>query len=108
MADGGLRLNVDTQELSSEDKAELMALYNRLGHFVFSDSQIIQIEDIPTTAIEADQKSQSERVRSILFVYFKKLQEKGDLKPDSDFEYFYRHHTEKFIDNVKKKIDELK
>jgi hypothetical protein len=107
MADGGLRLQVDTQELASEDKAELMGLYNQLGWFVFAPTNTIKAEDIPTTPLEENQKTPSQRIRSTLFVYFKKLQEVGSLKPDSDFEVFYRHHTEKYIDNIKNKISEL-
>jgi hypothetical protein len=106
MSDGGLRLQVDTQELAPESNAELMRQYNKLGHFVFAESEVIKESDIPTTPLEDNQKTPSQRLRSTLFVWFKKLQEKGELKENSDFEYFYRHHTERLIENIKKKIDE--
>lgn len=106
MADGGLRLNVDTQELDSSDKAELMGLYGQLGYFVFAASGTIKEEDIPTTPLEDGQKTPSQRLRSVMFIYWKKCQETGRIIVP-DFDTFYRQQVEKYIDHIKTKIEEL-
>lgn len=102
MADGGLRLSVDTQEIVSQDKAELMAEYNKLGHFVFSSSEQIKLEDIPTTPLEDNQKTPSQRLRAVMFVYWRK-----SVEGYGSFDEFYARQIEKYIELIKKKIDEL-
>ena len=108
MADGGLRLQVDTQELTAPDKAELMGLHNQIGWFVFSPNSI-QVEDIPTEAVETDQKTPSQRLRAVLFIYWKKQQENNGQRftSDKDFDYYYSKTLEKLIEHYKQKIDEL-
>jgi hypothetical protein len=83
MADGSIRLVVDTQELKASDKAELMGLHQKIGWLVFSETRI-QKADIPTESIEfQNQKSLSERLRNTLWV----LHQKKNGQPE-DFETF--------------------
>src|SRR5256885_1798359 len=83
MSDGGMKVVINTQELPSQDKAELMELHNKLGWFVFSTTGIKE-EDIPDEPIEFDgQKTYSERLRNVLF----RLHEKQGGKPE-DFESY--------------------
>lgn len=103
MADGGLRLVVDTQELVAEDKAEVMGLHNKLGWFVFSEAQI-QEEDIPTDPIEVDdQKTLHERLDGVLYAYH--LTKTNDAK---SFHTFKREVYETIIQRYKDKLSELK
>ena len=105
MSDGGLRLQVDTQELTAQDKAELMSLHNQIGWFVFSPNSI-QVEDIPTEAVETDQKTPSQRLRAVLYILWEKQDTLKTLK--DDFEAYYRKTLEKLIEHYnKQKIDEL-
>jgi hypothetical protein len=102
MSDGGIRLQVDTQELTPEDKAEMMNLHNKLGYFVFSEN-VIQEQDIPNEPIEfMNQKSLSERLRNLLWV----LHEKRGGKPE-DFEVFRHKYMEAVMAKIKEKISEL-
>lgn len=102
MEDGGLKLTVKTQELESPDKAEVMELHNKIGHFVFSATGIKE-EDIPDEPIEFDgQKTLSERLRNVLF----RLHEKQGGKPE-DFESYRQKVMTKLIDHYKAKLDDF-
>jgi formylmethanofuran dehydrogenase subunit A len=61
----------------------------------------ISAEPVTTREIKSQlaQKTQSERIRGILFVWYKQLGEPGE------WEIFYRHETEKFIEQIKQKLN---
>lgn len=102
MSDGGLKLIVHTQELAPDDEAEIMKLRNKLGWFVFSETQI-QEEDIPDEPIEFEgQKTYSERLRNVLF----RLHEKQGGKPE-EFESYRARVMEKLINRYKAKLDDF-
>src|ERR1700754_5345485 len=102
MSDGGMKVVINTQELTPKDKAELMELYNNLGWFVFSVTGIKE-EDIPDEAIEFEgQKTPSERLRNVLF----RLHEKQGGKQE-DFESYRTKIMEKLINTYKAKLDDL-
>ncbi len=105
LVDGGLNISLHSQELGAEDKALVMEMHNKLGHFVFSASDdIIREEDIPTEPLEENQKTPSQRLRSVMFVYWK-INE-GLPAPVGTFDVFYKQQVEKYIDLIKRKIDE--
>ena len=103
MADKGLRLQVDTQELGPEDAAKVMLLRDRLGTFVFVEAgdQISEkdIKNLPKMELEEGEKQPSARLRAVLFVFWEqhKIQE--------PFDIYSRRAIEKFINNVKEKLD---
>ena len=102
MSDGGMKIVVNTQELQAEDKAELMNLHNKLGHFVFSITGIKE-EDIPNEPVEFEgQKTLSERLRNVLF----RLHEKQGGKPE-DFEAYRARVMERLINTYKSKLDDF-
>ena len=71
-----------------------------LGWLIFKESQIIP-EDIPDyDPATFDQiKSPSQRLRAVLFVYWKEV--KGG---QGDFESFYRAQVERIIEQYKDKL----
>lgn len=101
MADKGLRLQVDTQELGPEDAAKVMSLWNKLGVFVFADTGISEedIKNLPKVELEEREKAPSTRLRAVLFVFWEqhKIQE--------PFDIYYRRAIEKFITSVKEKLN---
>ncbi len=100
-SDRGLKLTVHTQELNSENKSEVMQLHNKIGWFLFSETDIEET-DIPDEPIEFEgQKTLSERLRNVLF----RLHEKQGGKPE-DFESYRVRIMEKLISNYKAKIDD--
>lgn len=96
--DGSLSLTVTTPELNPQEKMEFMTLQgvNCLGLFKPTDFQtpLLKVEK------KIDGESPSKRLRSVLFVWWKQLNEQ------EDFEIFYIKQMEKFIDKVKEQLDD--
>jgi len=101
MADGGLRLEVDTQEIDSENAAKIMMMRKKLGVFVFAETGINEkdIKDLPEIKLERNEKSPSGRLRAVLFVYWEQY------KIQEQFDIFYRRKMEDFINVIKEKLN---
>jgi hypothetical protein len=101
MADGGVRIVFDSQEI--RDPAELAALFSMkkeaLGFLLFKESEIIR-EDIPDYDPDNfdEKKSPSERLRAVMYVFFKEQKKQGD------FDSWYRGQMEKMIERYKEKL----
>lgn len=102
MEDRVLRLQVDCQEMTTEDEAILLGLRDSLGWFLFAEnSKDIQPEDmvdLPEIKTEKGHKTDSQRLRATLFVYWKQQ------KRAEDFELFYKQYINKVIENIKSKL----
>jgi len=100
MSDGGLRLYVDTQEISSEDKGLIMGFHHKIGWFLFAE-QAPKIEDIdlPEIKYEKGQKSKSQQLRGVLYRVWEKKGKNGT----SD--EFYEKYMARLIQKLKN--DEL-
>jgi len=100
MADRGLRLQVDTQELNHEDEAELMSLRHGTGIFVFSASEIKEEDmlDLPKVKTRGEGKTKAQRLRAVLYL----LWQRTDMKETSD--EFYDKYMEKLIEKIKEKL----
>jgi len=73
MADKSLRLQVDTQELSHEEKANVFEMHDKFGYFLMQEALIREEDliDIPEVQPEfKGEKTPSKRLRDRLFVYF--------------------------------------
>ena len=71
--DGSLRLSYETQELNAQDAIALLDMRNRIGWLLFAADELSE-SDIPSEAIDKEldgEKSPSQRLRSVLFVYWK-------------------------------------
>jgi len=101
MSDGGLRLQVDTQELNQGDSGKVMMLRNKLGHFVFAETGIVEadLKNLPEIKLEEGEKPPSTRLRATLFVYWEQH------KVQEPFDIFYRRKVESFIEAVKEKLN---
>ena len=103
----GIRAKVDrscgltlaTPELSTEQKAELMNLQG-----VNLNILVTPLDTEPDAVIEVKsdvkQKTQSQRVRAVIFLLCKQGGELGE------FESYYKQKTEKYIDFLKGKIED--
>ena len=99
MADGTLRLTIDTQELPATDLAKLFALHQATGWFVFNKAELTK-KDIPDVPVEfKEQKSPSQRLRNVVYVYWEKNTSK--LVP---FDDYWKRWVEKLIDQMKEKL----
>lgn len=102
MADGGLRIQVDTQEIPAQVKGEVMEYHGKFGYFVFAgEEEQVKEEDIPTEKLEfKGDKSPGQRLRAVLY----KLWESSHGGYD-EFEAFYRAKMEKIIDSLKERLN---
>ena len=96
------RIIVDTQEnLTVDQLSELFAQHEKVGWFFFLAKPEVKItsEMLPEIRLEEGEKSPSQRMRAVLYVYW---QQKTD--QSQHFELFYRHWMERTIDAIKEKL----
>lgn len=101
IADHCLRLRVDTsRELPPEHEALVMGLRGKDGYFVFSEREIVQddLKDLPPIELPKGKKSQSQRLRGVLYRFW----EQGTQVQTP--EQFYDREMEKIIDHYKGKL----
>ena len=98
LKDKGLSLGFVTQELPDADKLIVSRFHGSFGHVLFSENQLKE-EDVPKGDATDDSKTPSQRLRGVLFIYWKQLGSQGD------FDQFYRAQLELMIDNIKRKLD---
>jgi hypothetical protein len=96
--DGGMRLKLETQELSNEQKVELLNYNNTFGNFLFAPNPL-QESDIPKEPAKREGKTPSERLRGVLFLIYKETGGK-----EENFYQFYLEQMEKMINHYKMKI----
>jgi hypothetical protein len=105
MADKSLRLSVDTQELSKEQKTDIFEMHDIFGWFMFTPIELENDIEIPKyeKMEEEDKKTPSQRLRDVLFVLWK--QDEDVLKKEYKFfDNYYREKMEVIIEHFKKKI----
>jgi len=100
--DGSVKLIFGTPELDSEKMAALFDLKNEYGWLVFAASGTPQVEipEAPAPEFKND-KSASQRLRSVLFIEWKQMQTK------IDFDTYYKRRMEGFIDSVKEHLEPM-
>jgi len=102
--DKSVKLSFETRELTPTETMTLMSMEGEEGWIVFSSNQDIKEEDIPQVNAELETKSQSERIRAVLYKLY--LQETKKLAFVGSWESFYKEKTEKVIEKYKSLIDE--
>jgi hypothetical protein len=105
MADGGLRLFVDTQEIGPGDKGLVMELHKKIGWFLFAEQELKQedILDLPEIQLEAGEKPLSQTMRGVLFRLWEKA--KAEDKTQKTSEGFYRDWMSRAIEKLKEGLD---
>lgn len=98
-ADKSWKLSFETRELSGSEVKILADNFMGEGYLVFKPNDEIAPVDIPQGNAEAGTKSQSARLRDVIFVLWKQKGGKGD------FETFYRVYLEKLIEYTKSKLE---
>ncbi len=100
--DKSCAISFDTRELSSEEIFTILSLSQTEGWLSFSPNEN-EIPDAPDERAEVDQKTPSERLRAVLFVWFSQETESG--KFTGTFETFRKEKMEKIIEGVKSKLN---
>jgi len=105
--DNTLKLVLGTQELSPSDCGQMFGLMNKLCTVGISanDLEKEDIETLQNAKLNIDDvpngKSPSQRLRSVLFVYWQ--QHKTGFE---DFNAFYTDYIEKKINQIKSKLEQ--
>jgi hypothetical protein len=102
LVDGGVKLDVITQELAPEDLTELFSLKGKLGWFLMKETAI-QAEEIPTEEIqlEGKYKTPSQELRAAMYVYWRDQTNQAE-----DFNtVYYPRWMGKFKDKILESLD---
>lgn len=103
--DGSLSVRLETQEIGANQAGELHALAGKLAFAYLSgvepDANEQKIIDSLDPELKA--KSQGQRLRSVLFVWWQANKDKPNV-PDV-FDYFYKQKMETFIEMIKSELN---
>ena len=101
--DRTVSITIGTQELTPARAGELLGVANKLVCVYISSKETIsqkEMDQVDKINPEFPGKSQSQRIRAVLFVAWEKRSENF-----ADFDSYYKYYTEAFIDSIKSKID---
>lgn len=102
-ADNTIKVVIGTQEMDAEQSAKLFQFRNRMAKVLFSTEDITKEikEAVITTPIDAPKpktKTQSQRIRNVLYLLFQQGGEVGD------FEQYYNFKTNQIIEHLKTQL----
>jgi hypothetical protein len=104
LKDKSLKITFDTNELTPQDLLGLMESMNSFGYLAFKTEPFKQEEKQMIESLKSDygdgQKSSSQRLRSVLYLNWKKNSEGFDTSVKH-----YEHWMEKIINGFKSKLD---
>lgn len=102
LKDGSVSITLETQELSGGKAGEIFSLRNKVAAVYISPKETIkqiELDQVDEMDVDLPGKSQSQRLRSVLFVLYEQNREGY-----KDFKYYYNAKTELLIDHLKSKI----
>lgn len=99
-SDGGASLGFSTQELQPDEFLKIQSYHKTYGWILFKPNQFVEA-DLPKENAEDDGKSPSKRLRSVLFILWRK--KRGN---KVDFESYYRQKMEIIISQIKEKLED--
>lgn len=103
--DKSVKLSLETRELSPSEILTLMSMEGEEGWLMFSSNQDeLKEEDLPKENSELNQKTQSQRLRAVIYRLY--LQETEKKQFVGTYENFYKERMEKLITFLKGKLDE--
>lgn len=102
LKDGSVNIQLETQELSAGNAAEIFSLRNKIVVAYLSAKDIDQneIDKVDKIDPEFSSKSQSQRIRQVLYKLFEQNKE-----GHKNFDAYYKSKTELYIEHLKSKIN---
>lgn len=97
--DRSWKLVFETRELQGDEVKLLADNFQGEGWLVFKPNGEVALQDIPDGDADSGTKSQSQRLRDVIFILWKQRGGKGD------FQSFYRTYLETLIEYVKTKLE---
>lgn len=107
LKDRSMSIKLNTPELSATKIAQIMEMRGKQGFAAFRLAEFTpdELRNLTEANLDLDLKkgkSQSERLRNVLFALFKHTDPIG-----TDFPEFYRQNMERVIDHFKSKLPEI-
>lgn len=102
LKDGGLSMRFTTNEITAENMMMIKQFHNSFGYLMFKENKFSP-EELPAEDADVEGKSQSKRLRNVLFVLWETSRKAGGAVPE-DFEQYYRTKTEEIITYLKGKL----
>lgn len=94
-------VDFNTQEMTPDDAAHIFEMFEKHVWVAVSETEVSPDDlNIPESIAEKGDKSPSQRLRSVLFVYWKQ----NEKKINKTFNVFYDGQMEKIIDYMKDKL----
>lgn len=100
--DNTVAIWLGTQELTPETGGQLLGMMNKLCVAYITEKEAVPqdvIDKVDALDVDLPGKSQSQRLRSVLYVLFTQ-----DAEGFTTFDEYYHSKTEKIIDHLKNKI----
>lgn len=102
LKDRSFKLSIECQELPPQEMVSVFELNEKEGWLVFSENDIDKSNIPEENAPEfKNDKSPSQRLRSVVFVYWDKMTDKK-----IPFDTYWKMWVEKQINNIKDKLPE--
>lgn len=98
--DRSWKLSFNTRELTGDEVAVLADNFQGEGWLVFKPNGSVTEEEIPTGDADSGIKTQSQRLRDVIFVDYRQHGKAGS------FENYYRNYLEKLIEFAKSRLQE--
>lgn len=101
LADNTIRVQVDCNEMTPEQTAEIFQHKGRLGYFIFDETHVSAeaISELPEIKLERTEKSPSSRLRAAIYVLWEQT------KSNIGSEQFYREQMDDIIRTIKEKLN---
>ena len=105
LRDGTLKLTLSTNELNPEQSLAIFSLINKFVYAGFKEepfkNEEMRLLDSMESDFEDKGKTQSQRIRAVLYILFKQNNEGY-----KEFREYYLHKTNKVIEHYKGMIEE--
>ena len=100
--DKSVKLSYETRELTASETMTLMSMEGEEGWLLFSSNNDIKEEEIPQEDGDLGGKTQSQRMKAVLYKLY--LQDTESKIFVGTFESYYRDRMEKLLEMLKAKI----
>ncbi len=101
--DKSISISFDSRELQPSEMVTILSMQGSEGYLLFKKNEI-KAEEIPQGDSELETKTQSKRMKEVLYKLY--LQDTKNLKFVGSFESYYKQKTEMIIEKYKSLLEE--